>query len=67
VRSVGETKTKILQTAGKRSDPRSQNVFDALVNEGLLVRCEVKKGIATYEGFRLTAEDDKAAPSNTAT
>ena len=62
---AGETKSTILETAGKRSDPRVRSIFDALVNEGLLVSCKVKKGSASYDGFRLSTEADNTATANT--
>jgi hypothetical protein len=58
--SEGETKTTILETAGLKSEARVRNVFDALVNEGLLVSCKVRKKTATYDGFRLSGETAKA-------
>jgi hypothetical protein len=61
----GETKSTILDTAGMRSEPRVRNVFDALVNEGLLVSCKVRKKTATYEGFRLSTEANNTATTNT--
>lgn len=58
---AGETRSVILDTAGKRSDPRARPVFDALVSEGLLVACKVRKNTATYDGFRLATPSGSVA------
>lgn len=54
---AGETKTGILTVAKVKSDAAVRAIFDAMVNEGLLVRCSVKKGAAGYEGFRLATPE----------
>jgi len=50
----GETKTRIFNAAKLKSDIASQSVFEALVDEGLLVPHEVPKNGVRYDGFRLS-------------
>ena len=56
---AGETKTVILETAGLKSGAATRAVFDALVNEKLLIPCNVRKGTADYHGFQLAPEAPK--------
>ncbi|NUQ61168.1 MAG: AAA family ATPase [Pirellulales bacterium] len=56
--ALGETKSELLRVAKVKSDAAVRAIFDALVLEGLLVRCSVKKGAAGYEGFRLATPGD---------
>jgi hypothetical protein len=57
---LGETKTTLFETAGIKSTPATRNVWDALVNEKVLLLCKVTKGSATYDGFRLAPETTTA-------
>jgi hypothetical protein len=52
----GETKTVIFETAKLKSDHATRNVFDALVNEQLLVLCQVRKNGTHHGGYRLSPE-----------
>jgi hypothetical protein len=49
----GETKSAIIDTAKLRRDHATQLVFDSLVEDRLLLPCEIKKGGRSYEAFRL--------------
>lgn len=61
----GQTKTGIFETAKLKSDIANRNVFDALVNEGLLVPHEVKKNGTAHLGFRPSPEALAETPSKT--
>ena len=50
---VGENKSAIIDTAKLRRDHATQLVFDSLVEDKLLLPCEIKKGGRSYEAFRL--------------
>ena len=58
----GTTKTLLFDTAKPklRNEPSTRNVLDALITEGLLVACDIKKNGQTYPGVRLPTEADKA-------
>jgi hypothetical protein len=50
---AGETKSAIIDTAKLRRDHAILLVFDSLVEDRLLLPCEIKKGGRSYEAFRL--------------
>ena len=52
----GETKSVILEKAKLKSTEANRQVFDALVNERLLIPNEVKKASTTYTGYLLSPE-----------
>lgn len=49
----GESKTGIFRTSKLKSDPATRTVFDALVNEGVLVKCKIKKNAQQQNAFCL--------------
>jgi len=49
----GESKTGIFRTSKLKSDLATRTVFDALVSEGVLVRCKVKKNAQEQNAYRL--------------
>ncbi|MEN6407736.1 MAG: hypothetical protein ABFC77_14865 [Thermoguttaceae bacterium] len=50
----GECKSNIFKAASVRANDTTRAVFDALVEDGKLVGCKVKKkNAATYEGYML--------------
>ena len=57
---AGDTKTGIFTVAGLRSDAANRAVFDTLVEEKVLVECQVKKKNVGYNAYRL-AEGGGAA------
>ena len=50
---AGDTKTAIFTVAGLRSDAANRSVFDTLVEEKILVECQVKKKNVGYNAYRL--------------
>ncbi len=49
----GQTKTPLLKAAKVRSNETAQEILDALVTDGQLAQCKVKKGSGTYPGYVL--------------
>jgi hypothetical protein len=55
----GETKSKLFETAKLRWGDGAQNVLDALLNENVLIPCQVTKGRVPYPGFRLAGQEER--------
>jgi hypothetical protein len=49
----GEVMTNIMMMAGVRPDCRNKLIFEAMVEEGVLVPCEVQRGKRVFPGFKL--------------